>query len=447
MTGSGTLEDPYVIWDVNDLQAMENELDAYYELGQDIAASETHFWNEIDGSGIYEGFIPIGQVHDWPFEGQLDGKDYTISDLFINGQWHHYQALFMALIGTIQNVNMTGASITGRGSMTAALVGYMVSGQITNCHVAGAIEGLDIFGEGDEVGGLVGYLDAGIVEDCSSAGMVTGIDNIGGLVGRMRGGGIIGCNSSCDVTGHYGVGGLVGLVDWFAGAVWQSYATGSVNADSYAGGFLGINMGDAQVNKCYATGSVTISGEMGGGFASSLTGSELTTECYATGNVEVGGDYGGGFVGVHQGNIGFCYARGDVVVVGDYSGGFCGLCSYPPGGSGYIYHSYSTGAPTSGNGNLGGFNGKIGGDGEIEDCFWDKETSGIATSDGGIGKTTTEMKTRSTFTDAGWDFATYWGMYGHCNNGYPCLQQVTSECIPKAMAGLNPAAVELLVGV
>ncbi|MBA7713105.1 hypothetical protein ES703_122103 [subsurface metagenome] len=32
MTGSGTKLAPYIIWDVDDLQAMENDLTAYYEL-------------------------------------------------------------------------------------------------------------------------------------------------------------------------------------------------------------------------------------------------------------------------------------------------------------------------------------------------------------------------------------------------------------------------------
>ncbi|HNS18988.1 MAG TPA: hypothetical protein PKH24_00740 [Sedimentisphaerales bacterium] len=44
----------------------------------------------------------------------------------------------------------------------------------------------------------------------------------------------------------------------------------------------------------------------------------------------------------------------------------------------------------------------------MTDClitsFWDIETSGQSTSAGGIGKTTAEMQTVSTFLDAGWDF-------------------------------------------
>jgi hypothetical protein len=42
--------------------------------------------------------------------------------------------------------------------------------------------------------------------------------------------------------------------------------------------------------------------------------------------------------------------------------------------------------------------------GSITTSFWDLETSGQSTSDGGIGKTTAEMQTVSTFLFAGWDF-------------------------------------------
>jgi len=66
--------------------------------------------------------------------------------------------------------------------------------------------------------------------------------------------------------------------------------------------------------------------------------------------------------------------------------------------------------------------------GSVNACFWDVNTSGRTTSAGGIGKTTIEMKTKSTFTSAGWDFVDetangtndYWRM---CVDGidYPLL--------------------------
>jgi len=40
----------------------------------------------------------------------------------------------------------------------------------------------------------------------------------------------------------------------------------------------------------------------------------------------------------------------------------------------------------------------------VSNCFWDIDTSGQTQSAGGMGKTTAEMQTESTFTDAGWDF-------------------------------------------
>jgi hypothetical protein len=42
-------------------------------------------------------------------------------------------------------------------------------------------------------------------------------------------------------------------------------------------------------------------------------------------------------------------------------------------------------------------------DSTVSDSFWDTETSGQATSDGGTGKTTAEMQDITTFSDAIWD--------------------------------------------
>ncbi|MBI1933309.1 MAG: hypothetical protein HYS24_12300 [Ignavibacteriales bacterium] len=53
-------------------------------------------------------------------------------------------------------------------------------------------------------------------------------------------------------------------------------------------------------------------------------------------------------------------------------------------------------------------------------CFWDKQTSGQTTSAAEeVGKTTTEIKTLSTFTSASWDFTNVWFMIG---TDYPNLR-------------------------
>jgi hypothetical protein len=67
-----------------------------------------------------------------------------------------------------------------------------------------------------------------------------------------------------------------------------------------------------------------------------------------------------------------------------------------------ISNSFSTGS-VFGNDDVGGLVGKKYG-GSVNNSFWDVNSSGQASSAGGTGKTTEEMQTRSTFTDAGWDF-------------------------------------------
>ena len=69
-----------------------------------------------------------------------------------------------------------------------------------------------------------------------------------------------------------------------------------------------------------------------------------------------------------------------------------------------IINSYSTGT-VSGDQNIGGLVGKTDQDGDVvAGCFWDTQTSGQTASAGGVGKTTAELRTASTFLDAGWDF-------------------------------------------
>jgi len=74
-----------------------------------------------------------------------------------------------------------------------------------------------------------------------------------------------------------------------------------------------------------------------------------------------------------------------------------------------ITNCYAIGSVTGGDGSrwlrgLCGYNY----DGTISDCFWDVETSGIGIAGddnyGATGKTTEQMQTESTFTDANWDF-------------------------------------------
>jgi len=109
---------------------------------------------------------------------------------------------------------------------------------------------------------------------------------------------------------------------------------------------------------------------------------------YATGNV-TGDKPIGGLVGDNRGIVNNSYAMVNVTGT-TFVGGLVGLNRY-----GNVYNSYSTGLVT-GDFFPGGFVARNGG--TVFNCFWDMETSGQSSSDGGEGKTTAEMKTRFTFT-------------------------------------------------
>jgi len=184
--------------------------------------------------------------------------------------------------------------------------------------------------------------------------------------------------SSGDVTGDSYVGGLVGKnAQSFAnnvyGTVSDSSATGSVAGDGrYVGGFVGYNTGP--ISNCSAGGDVLGIGSVGG-----LVGSSgaLITNCYATGSVS-GDEKVGGLVGSNSDSIANCYAIGGVSGTTDV-GGLVGVGDNRIGRGGGVEVAVWT-------------------------SFWDTQTSGQSTSDGGTGKTTAEMQDPNTFIDADWDF-------------------------------------------
>ena len=134
------------------------------------------------------------------------------------------------------------------------------------------------------------------------------------------------------------------------------------------------------------------------------------SNCYSTGDVS-GGDRVGGLVGEQTLNstITNCYSTGSVSGNDDV-GGLVGAMAPPPPLGPVLYgitpdtisDFYST-ADITGDGGVGqpviGWIIPY-----MVNSFWDTETSGQVSSLGGIGKTTAEMQTASTFLYAGWDF-------------------------------------------
>jgi hypothetical protein len=420
--GTGEPNDPYRIAtpeDLNDIGNYEEDWDKHFILVNDVNLAQ------------YTGtqFNIIGKWFDWddpnnkPFTGVFDGNDHKVWSFTWDSNGINLVGLFKYVGegGQIKNLCLESVDVNAiNGSHVGGLVGWNEWGTITNCHSTSSVSG------DSGVGGLVGSNMWGTITNCYSTGSVTGgMYYVGGLVGKSYKGTITICYYSGKVSGSgTGVGGLVGrnyestitdcysetsalgifyvggLVGHNDGTITDCYSTGKVSGYEVVGGLVGYNY-EGTITACYFSGSVSGTLNFIGGLVG-RNGEKLNSariyNCYSTGTVS-GGEVLGGLVGWNYNNtITNCYSTASVSGDGFTVGGLVGSNSYS--GS-EITNCYSTGK-VLGRGRVGGLCG--GNSGHITSCFWDIQTSDCNTSDGGEGKTTAEMKTKSTFTDAGWDF-------------------------------------------
>jgi hypothetical protein len=288
--GYGYKDDPYQITNVEQLQEMNDELDAHYILMNDIDASDTKNWNNG------QGFIPIGDFDaldiDICFTGSLDGQNFIISDLTIQPNKGYSQAaLFFAIADgcILRNIIVVGANVmrpvSGSG---AVLVGTIFARDINK-----------------EV----------LVEYCSTSGFVDGdggfANKIYSINGKVT---VIGCFSTVDVIGKQGLGGFCGSVSVIESEgnvlIEECYSTGSVLGDAYLGGFtggIGLNSGKVTLRNCFSRGSIIANIEQAGGFIGGCymndESAELVIEdCYSTGNVTSPKTVGG-FLGYRHNDL------------------------------------------------------------------------------------------------------------------------------------------------
>ncbi|MCL2510231.1 MAG: hypothetical protein FWF07_04035, partial [Methanomassiliicoccaceae archaeon] len=229
--GDGSQENPYQISDASGLKLLADEVNndhntfenVYFILTDDIYLNVPPY-NE--GSG----WTPIGGV-DTHFLGNFDGCGHSIVGLTIYDPDNTYMALFGINEGTIKNLGIENASITGDyeiGGITAAN-----GGTIENCYVTGdltaqfSVGGISAWNSGtikncyfngslsgnSYVGGIVGNSDA-FIEDCYSVGTIIEPlvpSFIGGVAGNSSGGSISGCFFLKDGTINSDLNGIGGI--------------------------------------------------------------------------------------------------------------------------------------------------------------------------------------------------------------------------------------------
>jgi len=400
--GTGDPNDPYKIAtaeDLNDIGRYEEDWGKHFILINDVNLAG-YTGSQFKVIGRFAGWSPT----DKPFTGVFDGNDHKVR----NFTWSSIDSNGIGLFGylgeggQIKNLAMENVDVN---AATGWFVGGLVvnnSGTITNCYLKGNIDGNDL------VGSLVG-LNYGTIIDCCSTGSVSGKTCVGGLAG-FNGGTITDCHSTASISqtpGNHSVGGLVG---YNSGTITDCYSTGDVSGDWGVGGLVGKNSG--MTANCYSTASVTGAWWVGGLVGGNM-GDGLITNSYSIGSVSGGIDVGGLAGGNIRGYITNSYST--VSVTG--ASGVGGLVGHNHEGT--ITACYSTGSVSGTVGPVGGLVGFVR-YGEIIYSFWDTETSGLSESAGGTPKTTAEMKTKSTFTEAGWDFVNIWDICEGTN--YPRLR-------------------------
>ena len=330
------------------------------------------------------------------------------------------------------------------------LVGHFVSGEISDSFATG-----DVTASSSISGGLLGYASDATVTDAYATGDVEGYEQVGGLVGLMRDSNLTDVYATGDVeSASLFAGGLIGVTE--GSTIADAYATGNVVATAgLGGGFAAVVSTSSSVTGSYATGNVSGAGGNGGFVAVACSGSSVT-ESFATGDVSAN-EFAGGFLGFYcdpsyglsgGATMDKVYSTGDVEATSQYAGGFAsrvvestitnayaiGRVSTPEYAGGFAAaYTNSTSSNLYARGELfinpgtevyGGLIATTT-DSSVTDSVWDIETDrveGSGVGSVGIGISTIEMKTRSTYNVLGWDFSSIWGMNGTNNNSYPFLR-------------------------
>ena len=302
-----------------------------YELTQDLdfdtdGDGATYTTSSADivagdaGDAYYNGgmgWTPIGSGPSSAdqFAATFDGKDKTISNLFINrtdtpGNIGLFGDIGGA--GVVQNLGLLDVSVNYASASTGGVIGSLSGrsyGRVANCYATGTVATGSIpSGTVFTTGGLVGFLRGGTITGSYAAVAVSGKDGIAGNPGsRNRIGGLVGrasqpsaaiiasyATGAVTVGAHGRAGGLVGTLA-SEGAVTASYATGAVSGGdrSIVGGLLGHNwMRGVVTNSYWDTGTTGQANSAGGAGAIGKTTRELQsltgyTGIYANWNVDV----------------------------------------------------------------------------------------------------------------------------------------------------------------
>lgn len=294
LEGSGSEQDPYLINTIYDLDYLGKLCREDQTAGKFFAIN-----SDIDMSNYR--FVPMGSM-EHPFEGVIDGRDHTLTNLDVDSKSQHSGLFgYASSTSVIKNIKLFKPYVSSTGRYTAGLVGY-TEGDIDNCHIDQATIGSNysfvagiagvarnvnnssislsqIVGLNGNVAGIASVLtgemtncavedvfiytgatsrtaSGGLVAnaqensriaDSHFAGLLSGSPS--GQVGQIQGG-IVGegykmtierCFSAAQIDG-YTIDAIVGgIAGHLAGKIIDSFSAGTVSASAsaYTGGLVG----------------------------------------------------------------------------------------------------------------------------------------------------------------------------------------------------------------
>ena len=230
-SGDGSESDPYCISTADQLLLVNNGLTANYKLNADIDLSSLNGKTVIAGYTYEYVDMTTGDMDmSKTFSGVFDGNGHTLSNYTYKNDGNQMAVgIFGAVTGTVKNLNVENADISGDTSAmaTGGVIGYLMSGEasginvknvkasganctggivggsmaaVSNCTAeesAVVVLGDNQFTDGlvqcdvAECGGLiVGGSFAGSLDNCSAKGTVTAEGNepvgLGGIAGCIQ---------------------------------------------------------------------------------------------------------------------------------------------------------------------------------------------------------------------------------------------------------------------
>ncbi|MBR3088715.1 MAG: Ig-like domain-containing protein [Prevotella sp.] len=319
-SGSGTIDDPYLIFNETQLSQMANFLNqdgVVFRLMKDLDLTD---W--IDQNSPSQGWQPIG-VETSPFKGKLIGNNKTISGVFIKRQSASYVGFFGNMDGaTVSDLTIKGSSIKGN-QYVGIFTGKASNTTLTNINVemTGSVTGETC------VGGLAGQVTESTMTNLTAnvTGGVSGSSQVGGLIGDIYSSSITTFSVAANVSGSQIIGGAFGSVN--DGTFTSGTITGNVSAtDGKVGGVIATANG-CSLENIVMKGNATANGATGhvAGILAVGENGELTlTNCTYVGDIE-GQTVASGCIGALESGASAsftsCSSKGKIINEGDYTGG------------------------------------------------------------------------------------------------------------------------------